>query len=171
MTIRARGLATLFLLLGAAVRAPAQRPDSAMTGAWTGTARLTADWLASRALAVRIVIQEDGAVTGTVGDATLAGGHLVASRGIVERALRIGRQYLIEGRLTGPVIAAEGQTRARVRIGVDWSAGTWVGELQTSGSYDGPPQGQVISGTGLVLRRASGSASAAPRAQAARVGT
>lgn len=146
-------LLSLALAVCAPVRSSGQRPDSAQAGSWSGRARMSVPFSSRTELAVQLVISPDGAVTGTVGDATLVGARLGPGRGAMGRALRMGREYVIEGALSGSLVRSEVMQRARVVISLDWKDGTFVGELQTSGTHDGAPESQVISATGLVLHR------------------
>ena len=157
--MRSRALLVTILAALVAVPAPAaaQRPDAAMVGRWEGRTRLTAPWIVNRELTVSVSIRDDGAVTGTVGDARLLEGWLSSDRDVVASALALGREYVIEGHLEGPLLRAEGQQRARVRIALSWTGDTFEGELQTSGPHDGSPAEQRIMGTGLVLRRVASS--------------
>ena len=144
---------SLAAALCAPARAFSQRPDSSQVGAWAGRARMSVPFSSRTELPVQLVISADGGVTGTVGDATLVGGRLAAGRGAMGRVLRMGREYVIEGALSGSLVRSEVMQRARVVISLDWKDGTFVGELQTSGTHDGAPESQVISATGLVLHR------------------
>ena len=154
---RLSGNITLLMLLATTVLSPAsgraQRPDSAMAGRWEGRARMSVPFSTRSDLAVSLVIAEDGTVSGTVGDATLVGARLATARGAMGRALRIGREYMIEGALSGSLVRSEVMQRGRVVISLDWKNDTFVGELQTSGTHDGAPESQVITATGLVLHR------------------
>ena len=137
----------------APLRAEAQRPDSAHAGAWSGEARMSVPFSSATRLTMSFVIAPDGAVTGTVGDATLMGARFGVARGAMGRALRIGREYMIEGALSGSLVRSETLHRARVVISLDFRDGAFVGELQTSGTQDGAPDTQAVSATGLVLHR------------------
>ena len=67
--------------------------------------------------------------------------------------MRLARQYVIEGSLSGAIIRAEGIERERVRLSLDRSGQTLAGDLQTSGSYDGSPSLLMITARRLVLHR------------------
>ena len=147
---------TMTLLAGTPTAARPQRPDSAMVGTWAGSAQITVPWTVQRDLAVRVTIRDDGSVSGTIGDAQLVDGHFANARGIVSRALRIGREYSIDGKLSGMLIRSEAVQRATVRLSIDWKRQTFEGELQTSGNFDGTPVDLMLTAKGLVLRRAEG---------------
>jgi hypothetical protein len=153
MRPRIAGLAALVLALSAAPAA-AQRPDSALLGSWEGQARITVDWTRQRELMVRVSISPDGSVAGTIGDAGLTGGRVFDNRGTLSRALRVGPQWVIEGRLAGPLIRAENLQRESLRISVALKAGTLEGALETSGTEDGGKESMKLTASGLVLRRA-----------------
>lgn len=142
---------TLIVVVHTSVRA--QRVDSVMVGTWAGRAQIAVPWTQQRELDVRVAIRGDGTVSGTIGDAQLIDGRFVNARGAVGRALRIGREYAIEGRLSGAVIRAEAVQRASVRILLDWKGQGFEGDLQTNGTLEGSPTDMVLSATSLVLRR------------------
>ena len=131
----------------------AQRADSALVGTWTGQAPITVPWTVQRTLALRLDIKEDNGVTGTIGDAQLLEGRIYNESPVV-RALRLGREYVLDGRLNGCVIRSEGVFRERVRLSLDWSGRTLTGDLQTSGTYEGRPSDLILTAKGLVLQRA-----------------
>lgn len=143
------------LVIGSAipVAAGAQRPDSALVGDWSGRADITVAWTAQRDLLIRLVVREDGSVAGTVGDAQLVGARIFSDRTALARALRLGREYVVEGALSGPILRAESVQRASVRMRLDLERGSMVGELQTSGAYEGPPSALAFTASGIVLRK------------------
>jgi hypothetical protein len=143
----------------------AQQTDSALVGRWFGHAELSVAFTTQRALDVQLDIQPDGSVSGTIGDALLAEGH-VYSDSRVARTLRLGRQYAIEGRLAGSIIRSEGIHRERVHLSLDRVIERMVGELQTSGSYDGPVSNRILTAR-VTLERVG--AVVAMRAGAARL--
>jgi hypothetical protein len=82
-----------------------------MTGVWCGSARIVVDWAVEKKLGVRLEIPPSGVVRGEVGDARLVDGRLETNRGPVGRMLNIQTDYIIVGKLEGPMIAAERITR------------------------------------------------------------
>ena len=147
-------VAVLALIVGVHTSARAQRMDSKMIGAWAGRAQIAVPWSQQRELAVRVLIRDDGSVSGMIGDAQLIDGRFASARGPAGRALRIGREFAIGGGLSGPVIRSEAVQRASVRLSLDWKGQTFEGELQTSGTPQGSSADMALSATGLVLRRA-----------------
>jgi len=141
----------------------AQRPDAALVGEWIGVAPITSDWCLQRELDVRVRIRDDGTVQGQVGDATLRGGRLRSNRSAVARAMRLGTDWVIEGRLDGPVIRREAIVRDHVRLPLNWTGSTLEGELATSGSYEPMRDDMVLLASGLVLRRVASAPSPTPR--------
>lgn len=146
----------IFLLLGVLAFAPAhaQQVDTAMAGTWSGRVSFSVPFSAAHELAVSVTIAPDGGVSGTVGDAALVNARFASGRGAMGRALRIGREFVVEGGLSGSLVHGELLQRARVVISLDFRGGTFVGELQTSGMHDGAPESQAIAASGLVLHRA-----------------
>jgi hypothetical protein len=150
-------LRSVVVLLSVALMATpltAQRPDSAMVGAWTGVAHITVDWTQQKELGVRIAIYADGMITGTIGDAALVDARMHTNRSVLERALRLGSDYIIEAGLAGPIIRAEGIQRESVRIPINWNGTTFVGTISTSGTYDGGKESMKLTASDLILRRA-----------------
>jgi hypothetical protein len=143
--MRALASSLLALALIAFTRAPlpAQSPDSGMVGRWFGRAELTAPW-AQRELAVRLDVQPGGGVTGTIGDATLVDGRLFPDSRVA-RSLGLARATAIEGRLSGSILRTEGVHRERVYLTLDRVLDRMVGELQTSGTIDGPASTRVLT--------------------------
>lgn len=141
-------------LASIALPAGAQRPDSAMVGVWSGSAHVTVDWTAQKTLGVRLAISADGAITGTVGDATLTDARMRTNRSVLQRAARLGSDYVIEATLTGPIVKADDVRRASVSIPVDWKDGTFTGSITTSGTYGGGKETMKLTANELVLRRA-----------------
>jgi hypothetical protein len=154
------------LALAAAAALGAQRADSALVGSWTGRAEITVPWTAQRELAVRLDVQDDGQVSGSLGDARLTGARIF-TESRVARAMRLSRQYAVEGSLSGALIRAEGVVRDRVRITLDHTGETLTGDLQTSGAYDGPPSGRILTATRLLLHRADRAIALEPAGAAA----
>ena len=147
----------------AAPPASAQRPDAALVGEWNGVAHITSDWCLQRELGVRVSIRDDGTVQGQVGDATLRDGRLRSNRSAVARAMRLGTDWVIEGRLDGPIVRREAIVRDHVRLPLNWTGGTLEGELATSGSYEPMRDDMVLLASGLVLRRVAGAPTPTPR--------
>lgn len=79
----------------------AQRADSARVGHWSGRVELTVPIAQQRELGMQLDIQVDVVVTGRIGDALLADAHLYRDLR-VKQALRLGRQFAIDGHLSAP---------------------------------------------------------------------
>lgn len=163
MRILATSLASLALVALTQSPLSAQQRDSALVGRWFGHAELTVPWTVQRVLDVQFDIHPDGSVSGTIGDALVADGH-VYSDSRVARALRLGREFAIEGRLAGPIIRAERIQRDRVHVTLDRVIERMVGELQTTGSFDGPVSDRLLTArvtlerVGAVVAMRAGSA-------------
>ncbi len=131
----------------------AQVVDSLMHGTWFGTAEITVPWTVRRTLEVRLEIGANGQVSGMIGDALLVDGRIgLHARGIVSRALRLGREYEVVAALSGPLIADESIRRDTVRIWLDYKAQSFQGELQTSGVRDGTPADMILTARNVVLQ-------------------
>jgi hypothetical protein len=127
--------------------------SSDMTGAWAGDAQIFVNWTAQRSLAVRLTITADGAVTGTVGDATLRNGRFESNRNALERAAHIKTDWIVRGDLDGNVITADGIRRASVMVPLDWIDGHFEGGVNTSGSHFGGKDSMWLAAGHLRLLR------------------
>jgi hypothetical protein len=130
-------------------------------GTWTGRAEIVVSWTMQRTLEVSLAIDSSGNVDGCVGDASLAG-RITRNRGALLRAVNWKTDFIIDARLTGPIIAAEGIARAGIRMPFDLVNGRIEGGIHTTGSKLGGKDGGILSARRLVLQRV-GPASAAPR--------
>ena len=129
---------------------------SEMAGDWVGDAGIIVKWCAQTNLHVSVTIQSDGSVSGEIGDATLVNGVFKQSRGWLGRKLRVKTDYVLVGKLSGPLIAAEGIERSRVSIPVNFADGVFSGGVHTSGLHFGGKKRMVLSATGLRLIRPPG---------------
>jgi hypothetical protein len=123
----------------------------AQVGHWEGNARIIVIWCQHTNLPVKLDIQADGGVTGTVGDARLAAGRFLKNRGWLGRKLNIETDYIITGNLDGPIVAAEGITRARVMMPFNFDGGLIKGGVATSGTWFGGKAGMVLTAQSLKL--------------------
>jgi hypothetical protein len=131
--------------------APQIEPE--MAGTWTGEARIAVNWTTERTLRVRVTIQPDGAVTGTIGDATINDGRLEPNRSSLERALHIKTDWIIRGALEGDVIHAEQIHRDGVMVPLNFIGGRFEGGVNTSGTHFGGKDTMWLAAGGLVLER------------------
>jgi hypothetical protein len=130
----------------------------AMVGHWEGNARIVVSWCHQKNLSVKVDIYADGTVTGAVGDAKLSEGHFESNRGWLFRKWNWATDYIITGGLDGSIVAAEGITRSRVKMPLNFSGGTFAGGVNTSGSgfegFDGKKgEGTWLAAGGLRLTR------------------
>lgn len=145
-------LATLFLAVWAAMASEAVLTP-AMQGQWEGNARIIVNWCSQPRLHVVLEIHPDGSVMGRVGDATLLDGRIQGNRGRLGRKLNLATDYIIKGRLSGPVVAAEDIRREGVSIPLDFTAGGFAGGIHTSGSKLAGKERWILSASRLALRR------------------
>ena len=133
-----------------------------MAGHWAGSAKVIVQWAKQKDLPVDLVIEPDGRVSGTVGDAKLIDGWL--------RAQRVGAPLRVHGKLDGNLIDAEAIRRDAIDVllhpGPD---GTLTGGLHSSGWEIGGKGSMKLSASDLTLRRvddhAQGSPATAPGPQ------
>jgi hypothetical protein len=127
--------AAVVLLASRGATAQVARPE--MCGRWQGSADVAVNWTKARTLTVAIAISSDDRVTGTIGDATLRDAHLLSNRGWLGKALRIKTDYLIDGRLEGPMIRDEHLVRSEIMMPLDWTGSEFVGAIGTNGTKTG----------------------------------
>jgi hypothetical protein len=143
--------ASMTILLSGVAAAQAALPQ--MCGRWKGTADIVVNWTKARTLPVEIAIAADDRVTGKIGDATILNGRFRANRGWLGRALHVKTDWIIDGRLEGPIIAAENVVRDEVMMPLDWKGSRFEGGIATSGSKIGEGDTMVLTAR-VVLRRA-----------------
>jgi hypothetical protein len=124
-----------------------------MTGVWCGSARIVVNWTVEKKLGVSLAIAPSGDVTGQIGDAQLVTGRLKTNRGAVGRMLNIKTDYIVVGKLQGPIIASEKITRSSVKMPLNWTGSEFRGGVGTDGSSFGGKERMVLAAQGLVLRR------------------
>lgn len=150
----ARWLATLVLMLpvlsscaSKSVLTPAQ------VGDWEGNGRIIMTWCQQTNLLVKLDIQANGSVTGSVGDARLTKGRFLKNRGWLGRKLDIETDYIITGNLDGAIVAAEGITRSRVMMPFNFDGGLIKGGVATSGTWFGGKNHMILTARSLKLAR------------------
>jgi hypothetical protein len=139
------------LVVLAPANAQVVRPE--MVGKCSGTADIFVNWTKARTLPVEIVLTADDRVTGKIGDAVIANGRFRSNRGWLGRALRIKTDWLIDARLEGPIIAAEGIARDELMMPLNWNGSRFEGGVATSGSKIGNRETMTLAAH-VILRRA-----------------
>jgi hypothetical protein len=124
-----------------------------MVGHWEGNGRIIVTWCRQTSLPVTLNVAANGTVTGKIGDANLANGHLKRNRGWVGRKLNFKTDYIITGNLTGPIVAAENIVRSGVKMPLNFSSGNFNGGIHTSGFKFGGKERMILSATFLKLTR------------------
>jgi hypothetical protein len=124
-----------------------------MTGVWCGSAKIVVSWTTQRNLGIRLVVPPSGEITGQVGDARLVAGRLEVNRGAVGRMLDMKTDYIIVGKLVGPIIASEKITRGEVKMPLNWTGSEFQGGVNTDGWKFGGKDHMVLAASQLVLRR------------------
>ncbi len=147
---------------GSIVGASEWRPAPEMIGHWDGNGRIIVTWCEQTNVAVALQIKDDGTVSGKVGDATLENGRIERNRGWIGRKLNLKTDYVITGRLSGPIVASEEITRSAVSMPFNFRNDAFVGGLHTSGSKFGGKEKMILSATSLSLRRTGAEPPAAP---------
>jgi hypothetical protein len=102
------GLVSSEIFMSPPLMAPRQvAVPAGLVGDWQGQARVANAWVRQRRLPVKLAVDATGMAEGTIGEARFLRGQLLPARSWFGRALRMGTDYTFEGRLEGPVIAAE----------------------------------------------------------------
>lgn len=141
------------LMVPAAASSQSRATLDSMSGVWCGSARIVVNWTVEKKLGVRLAIAPSGDVTGQIGDAQLVAGRLRTNRGPVGRMLNIKTDYIVVGKLQGPIITAERIARSSVKMPLNWTGSEFRGGVGTDGSAFGGKERMVFTAQGLVLRR------------------
>ena len=107
-------------------------PDPDLVGAWDGIVELRVDGSARR-VPVRLVVRPDGRVTGEIGDARLVEATVRGGRGWLARALHLGPDLSVVGRLEGAIAPGEATPAGRVRLPLERVGAELCGALQARG--------------------------------------
>ena len=126
---------------------------AAFIGEWSGQADIIVTWCSAPMLEVHVTIDSTGRVTGRVGDAELVDGRLRRNRGALGRWLKVKTDYIIEGKLVGPIVARDLIVRDGVKIPLNFTDSTFVGSVHTTGRAIGGADVAILSAARLVLRR------------------
>lgn len=102
-----------------------------LTGRWSGSARILANWTSTRSLNVDLVIGDDGSISGFIGDAQILGGNISKNNDLERIFVHSG--YTISVRLSGFLLADDQLTRERFELHVT-PAGS---ELRAFGASEG----------------------------------
>ena len=143
-TLASSLLSLALIALPSATLHAQQAADSITVGRWVGRADITTTWTTRRTLEMRLDVQADGSVTGSIGDAVLVDARIIRGNRFAH-AIGRGRDYTIDARLSGALIRAEGVQRERVHISIDYVSDRISGDLQTSGEYKGPLSGRYLT--------------------------
>ena len=125
----------------------------AMVGHWSGNARIIVTWCQQTNLPVTLEIRADGTVTGKVGDAILANGQLKKNRGWLGGKLNVKTDYIIRGKLRGPIVATENISRSAVSMPLNFTGAAFVGGVHSAGSMTGGKERMILSASSLTLMR------------------
>ncbi len=124
-----------------------------VSGSWHGQARIIVSWCPQTNLFVRVNIDTNGDVTGKVGDATLINARIRRNRGWLGQKLNLKTDYLITGRLEGPIVAQGQIQRSNVFIPLNLAGKTLAGGLHTNGRNFGAAENRKVSAARLRLTR------------------
>ena len=142
-------LLSSLLLIGCAGKSA---PPVDLIGTWEGQARVIVDYCNKDHLPIQLTILRDGSVSGKIGDSTLVEGRFDRNRGTAGRLFKIKTDYIIAGRLDGPLVAEEQITRESVQLPFNLKYGQLDGGLHTSGSKLGSGDQRILSATFALAR-------------------
>lgn len=116
-------LLTAAFILGGCNSAVTNEDLATLTGIWTGEGRsyVSSQPPDSIPAAVTIVIDTNGAVTGSAGGARFTEAYVHRNRGAVARWLGVETDYKIEGFLSGRLSAADTSTADRRDIAIPFN--------------------------------------------------
>ena len=150
------GVAT-FQLFASSQRVDATPEFASLAGAWKGQGEILANWTTTNNLTVNIRIEQDGKVTGTIGDAEIISGRL-SVKGITR--VFIHSDYTIAASLRGPLLKADGIVRKDYNLHLSVEGANLLGFGASDGNDSWPGasresriRGAMIQVTRLVLER------------------
>lgn len=150
------GLLGVFILAAILLPMAEAKTDGAwidgLIGQWSAQARIIVNWTRQKQMNVTLTVNADGSVTGRIGDAELQRGRLKLNRGWMGKQLHLATDYIITGKLAGPVIAAEDIRRDGVNIPLNLKNGQLVGSVHTTGSKFGGKERMILTAN-LALER------------------
>lgn len=120
-------------------------------GLWKGQGDIIVGWCKQRHLPFDLQIDENNAVTGFIGNASVKG-ELKMNKAIYRM---IGnKKYIIDADLSGCIVKAENIRRKSIRLFLDLdnSGSTLSGGMHTSGCKIGGKEFMVLSGMNIVLK-------------------
>ena len=144
----------------ASTAAVSARKFEPVAGQWSGHAKIVVAWVQHTRIPITLIIDGDGNVSGTVGDATLADAK------INTRTMMMNREYRVHARLVGKLIEAEGVQRDAIDILFDRApGGGLVGGFHSSGTEFGGKGSMKVSAGDMVLKPAGSNDAAAAEAK------
>lgn len=122
-----------------------------LAGHWRGEGSIMAAWCQQKRIPFDITIDTQGNVTGMIGDAKLQDGRLTYRTRLMRKLGN--RDYLIQAKLNGPIVAAEGIQRKKIWLMVDLKNQQLEGGMNTSGWHLGTKNRMFITVAQVVLTR------------------
>jgi hypothetical protein len=128
-----------------------------LAGRWCGSATVHNDFVSQATIEVVLDIQPTRAVTGRVGDATIVDARLDRNRGVLGRLLGIKTDWIVRGKLRGPLIVADDVDRGAftipLSIRVTGRAVELSGTVHATGAGAGSRHAAPVAASPLVLTR------------------
>lgn len=141
-------LCVLLLAVPICAQKQAEIP-AALVGHWRGEGVVT--WSKQRRMLYDLMIDAQGNVTGTIGDAQVQNGRLTRRTQLMRKLGN--KDYLMEAKLEGPLIAAESIQRKKIWLMVDLKNQQLEGGMNTSGWHLGSKKRMFLTINKVVLTR------------------
>jgi hypothetical protein len=141
----------LIICLMSSILAAGDFLTDSMIWQWEGTGKIIVTWCEQDSLPVDIWIDENGIVTGKVGDAEITAG-ILRLNGVILRMLGNSR-YIIDLELSGPLVEEEQITRSGGKLLLDFENDAFSGGFHSSGSKFGGKEKMVMTVVNLKLKK------------------
>jgi hypothetical protein len=130
---------------------PAPFPPADIIGEWQGDGKVVVTWCKRERVAIHLYIRADGKVSGTVGDALVSDGFLRKNNWFLDW---MGNpEYVIEAKLTGPIVAEEDIRRESIELLLDLDGHELLGDFRTSGTKTGGKASMILTVEDIRLSR------------------
>ncbi|MFC1693017.1 hypothetical protein ACFL1R_05895 [Candidatus Latescibacterota bacterium] len=125
--------------------------NNKFNGLWTGEGKIIVTWSEKKYISFELLIDENGNVNGTIGDAIIHNGKLKHNN-IIYRLLG-NKDYIIDVKLSNFLIEKEKIKRESIRIFLDFKNPFFIGGFHSSGSIFGGKEKMKFSGTKIKLSK------------------
>jgi len=130
---------------------PSPFPPAELIGEWQGDGKVVVTWCRRERVAIHLYIRADGKVSGMVGDALVTDGFLRKNNWFLD--WMGDPEYVIEAKLTGPIVAAEDIHRESIELLFDIDGHELLGGFRTSGTKTGGKASMILTVASIRLSR------------------